>query len=230
MSTPRNFPREVQPALALAVTSNDPSVLQVKPDVVDMTPRQPEDEIQIGFEHVQAQAKGQDGGPDNVKIEQKYFIEPRTSPLYLSNRVRIKIKGRTSHFIVLHLPLSPTSKMFKSLAVVSTLLAVALASCDRSTAVSMPYDINLYGQPDCLGANYGLTYKNGGGHYFDNKACSLSYPTVGFHSVLIGSKCQIVLKDVYGNIVRNWPGGSSYYFEYGNIPTACAIEAWCRDK
>ncbi|KAG0041428.1 hypothetical protein BGZ83_001823, partial [Gryganskiella cystojenkinii] len=90
--------------------------------------------------------------------------------------------------------------MFKNIAIVSTLLAVALASCDRSTAVSMPYDIDLYGYEDCLGKNYGITYKNGGGHYGpDNSACSYDYPTVGFRSVLVGTKCNIILRDVYGN-------------------------------
>ncbi|KAF9914953.1 hypothetical protein FBU30_002287 [Linnemannia zychae] len=126
--------------------------------------------------------------------------------------------------------------MFKSLAIVSTLLAVALATCDRSTAVSMPYDINLYGQNDCLGANYGLTYTNGGGHYFNNKACSTAYPTVGFRSVLVGTKCTIELKDAFGRRVRYWGGGSDYYFQYGNIDppagvdAACSIEAWCNNK
>ncbi|KAG0328682.1 hypothetical protein BG000_000350 [Podila horticola] len=119
--------------------------------------------------------------------------------------------------------------MFKRLAVVSTLLAAVLASCDRSTAVSMPYDINLYGQSDCLGPNFGFTYSDGSGKHYDTgyKYCSIDYPTVGFVSVLIGTKCHIRLYDGANNIVRDWPARDNYYFEYGNIPGACRIEAWC---
>ncbi|KAF9353828.1 hypothetical protein BGX26_008405 [Mortierella sp. AD094] len=61
MAAPRNFPRDVQPALTPAAIANDSTALQVKADVVDMTPQQPEEEIQIEFDHIQAQANGQGG-------------------------------------------------------------------------------------------------------------------------------------------------------------------------
>ncbi|KAF9916451.1 hypothetical protein FBU30_001395, partial [Linnemannia zychae] len=120
-------------------------------------------------------------------------------------------------------------KMFKRLAVVSTLLAAVLATCDRSTDVSMPYDISLYLQSGCLGKNFGFIYTDGSGKTYDtgSEYCSSDYPYVGFASVLVGTKCQITLFDGDNDIVRYWPHQSNYYIECGNIPGACRIQAYC---
>ncbi|KAG0047834.1 hypothetical protein BGZ83_007191 [Gryganskiella cystojenkinii] len=110
-----------------------------------------------------------------------------------------------------------------------SVISAAAATCTREAATSMPYDIQVFENDDCSGRTWHIQCD------YDHEAVGDTWtqpPAASrflYNSVLIGTKYAVTLYDV--NYVvspgQYWGQSSSYYFQYGKVPTGKQFVIWC---
>ncbi|KAF9174126.1 hypothetical protein BGX20_000864 [Mortierella sp. AD010] len=103
-----------------------------------------------------------------------------------------------------------------------SLIGASAATCTKTAAASMPYDVQVFENSDCSGRTLHIQCD------YDHEAIGdTSDYGFSYKSVLVGSKYAVTLYDDNYVVSRAWGKSSSYYFQYGKVPSGKQFVIWC---